>query len=56
MYTGAFREDLCLHRHKPCALKTAGMPDILTMWYVPTARPQISLRLGVVRLEPLLVA
>ena len=46
--TGAIREHPCLHRDKPCALKTPGMPAFSTMWYVPTAIPQISLRLGVV--------
>ena len=46
--TGAFPEHPCLHRDKPCAMKTPGMPDFSTMWYVPTAKPQISLRLGAV--------
>ena len=46
--TGAIREHPCLHRDKPCAMKTPGMPDFSTMWHVPTAIPQISLRLGAV--------
>ena len=46
--TGAFREHPCLHRDKPCAMKTPAMPDFSTMWYVPTAKTQISLRLGAV--------
>ena len=25
--TGAIREHPCLHRDKPCAMKTAGMPE-----------------------------
>ena len=46
--TGAFGEHPCLHRDKPCAMKTPGMPDFSTMWYVSTAKPQISLHLGAV--------
>ena len=46
--TGAFRKNPCLHRDKPCAMKTPGMPDFSTMRYVPTTKPQISLRLGAV--------
>ena len=44
--TGTFREHPCLHRYKPCAMKTPGMPVFLTMLYVPTAMPKISLRQG----------
>ena len=33
--TGAIREHPCLHRDKPCAMKTPGMPDFSTMGYVP---------------------
>ena len=46
--TGVFRKNPCLHRDKPCAMKTPGMPDFSTMWYVPTTKPHISLRLGAV--------
>ena len=45
---GRRRKHPCLHRDKPCAMKTPGMPDFSTMWYVPTTKPQISLRLGAV--------
>ena len=46
--TDAFREHPGLHRDKPCAMKTPGIPDFSTLWFVPTAKPQISLRLGTV--------
>ena len=54
--TGAFREHPCLHREKPCAMKTPGMPDFSTMWYVSTAKLQISLHLRAVWSEHFRVA